>query len=106
MRFTPITTTRRATLAEAFPEVFGASALPPETPERDPAFQSGSKWPNRPMLSVEPPRQFEARVGEDRRKQCRRVLRIAVLLDTRAGGDRRREARRQEDLANHVVRII
>lgn len=93
-------------MAEAFPEVIGPSALPSQAPERGPVFQPVLRLQNRPMLSVESPRQFEARVGEDRRRQCRRVLRMPVLLDTRAGGDRRKQTRRQEDTVNHVVRSI
>lgn len=103
MRFLPISNSRQATVAEAFPEVFGPTALPSQAPEGDPVFQPGLRLRNRPILDIEPPRQFEARIAEDRRKQCRRVLQCPVLLDTRAGNDRRKEARRQDDGVNHIA---
>lgn len=48
----------------------------------------------------------EVRYGEDRRKMCRRIYHLPVLLDTRSGLDRRGEARRDHDLLSHIDQDI
>lgn len=43
-----------------------------------------------------------SREGDDRRKMCRRIYHLPVLLDTRSGEERRKEVRRDDDIATHL----
>lgn len=47
-------------------------------------------------------REFYQREGEDRRKMCRRIYHIPVMLDTRSGEERRKETRRPDDPLTHM----
>jgi hypothetical protein len=46
------------------------------------------------------------REGEDRRRVCRRIAQVQVLLDTRSGEDRRRHARRDDDPVTGVDKKV
>jgi hypothetical protein len=46
------------------------------------------------------------RLGEDRRKMCRRIYHIPVLLDTRSGIERRKDSRRDGDPVAHMDREV
>ncbi|MFA5082682.1 MAG: hypothetical protein WC474_09075 [Hydrogenophilaceae bacterium] len=49
-------------------------------------------------------REFYQREDNDRRRMCRRIYHIPVMLDTRSGLERRQEGRRPEDLFTHIAR--
>lgn len=49
---------------------------------------------------------FLDRGEEDRRKMCRRIYHIPVMLDTRSGEDRRKEPRRPDDPLTHMDREV
>jgi hypothetical protein len=61
-----------------------------------------------PSDEVSPPvvEHAEWREGEDRRRLCRRVVHVPVLLDTRSGEDRRRHARRDDDPVTGVDKEV
>lgn len=46
------------------------------------------------------------REQEDRRKMCRRIYHIPVLLDTRSGEERRKSERRDMDEVTHIDKEI
>ncbi len=46
------------------------------------------------------------RLGEDRRKLCRRIYHITVWLDTRSGIERRKQSRRDGDPVAHMDREV
>lgn len=54
----------------------------------------------------EPGRAFQERIEEDRRKMCRRIYHIPVLLDTRSGEERRKANRRLGDPLTHIAKTI
>jgi hypothetical protein len=45
----------------------------------------------------------DERIEQDRRKMCRRIYNVPVMLDTRSGTDRRGESRRDVDIATHIT---
>ncbi len=92
--------------------VGGASQIAPTGPVPAVAAISGSPAPTvsppetgggiggRPGLHVPPEGiagEEPERIGEDRRKMCRRIHHLPVILDTRSGLDRRGGARRDKD---------
>jgi hypothetical protein len=46
------------------------------------------------------------RLSEDRRKMCRRIYHLPVMLDTRSGIERRKENRRDSDPVAHMDREV
>lgn len=62
---------------------------------------------HKPPEQVEVERQPDVeRLGEDRRKMCRRIYHFPVLLDTRSGIERRKESRRDGDPVAHMDREV
>lgn len=58
-------------------------------------------------VTEEPERHpYHDRDGVDRRKMCRRIYHIPVMLDTRSGDDRRKDTRRPDDVPTHMDREI
>lgn len=51
-------------------------------------------------------REFYERAENDRRKMCRRIYHIPVMLDTRSGLDRRQEVRRPDDPLTHIAQEV
>jgi hypothetical protein len=51
-------------------------------------------------------REERPRELEDRRKMCRRIYHVPVLLDTRSGEERRRSERRELDEVTHIDQEI
>lgn len=49
---------------------------------------------------------YYEREENDRRKMCRRIYHIPVLLDTRSGEDRRKDTRRRDDTLTHIGKAV
>lgn len=67
--------------------------------------------PEPPLHKQTEPAQVERqpdveRLGEDRRKMCRRIYHIPVMLDTRSGIERRKDSRREGDPVAHMDREV
>lgn len=54
----------------------------------------------------EEPRIHHERAENDRRKMCRRIYHLPVLLDTRTGEERRKDVRRPDDTLTHMDREV
>ncbi|TCJ14647.1 hypothetical protein EZJ19_09365 [Parasulfuritortus cantonensis] len=52
------------------------------------------------------PREFYERAENDRRRMCRRLYHVPVMLDTRSGEERRKQARRTEDPPSHIAEAV
>lgn len=51
-------------------------------------------------------RAYYERAENDRRKMCRRIYHLPVLLDTRSGEERRKANRRRGDPLTHITKAV
>lgn len=104
MRF-PNETVPAATPAVDATEVTPNSAIRPVRPVGQGTRATSVRIGGGPVPPVEEHVEVE-REQEDRRKMCRRIYHVPVLLDTRSGEERRRSERRDMDEVTHIDQEI